>query len=122
MYDLWANNGKCPPTLMASATYAVLDAAGDADGDGLTNLEEHAYGCDAHSSGSAARPRGLRLLHESQEHLGMRYVRQKDLAGAQIVVEVSEDLANWVSGGEYAAEIEATDNGDGAPMTFARQK
>jgi hypothetical protein len=45
MYDLWNNNGKCPPTLMAQSTVA-LDPALDQDNDGMPNGYEDTYGFD----------------------------------------------------------------------------
>ncbi|MBN1490470.1 MAG: hypothetical protein JXA69_11190, partial [Phycisphaerae bacterium] len=44
MYDLWANNGKCPPELMATVTIAVTPPVGgvrsDYDGDGDVDLAD----------------------------------------------------------------------------------
>ncbi len=54
MYDLWNNNGKCPPTLMAQLT-ATLDPALDQDNDGLPNGYEDTYGFDPFNPADAAQ-------------------------------------------------------------------
>jgi hypothetical protein len=41
MYDLWNNNGKCPPEVMASVTIAVSSGVpGDIDGDGDRDADD----------------------------------------------------------------------------------
>jgi mono/diheme cytochrome c family protein len=120
LYDLWNENGKCPPTLMASASWPVLDAAGDADGDGLSNLEEAAFGSDPHSEASAHRPVVHELEVQGVRHLAMQYTRQQNLQGATITVEVSSDLATWLPAGETAVEHAVVDNGDGTESVMVR--
>jgi hypothetical protein len=61
MYDLWANNGRCPPELMESLTLAVTPpppATGDVDGDGDVDLDDlllvlGSFGCLSECSGDA---------------------------------------------------------------------
>jgi hypothetical protein len=41
LYDLWNNNGKCPPEIMATQQAAIMDAVpGDGDGDGDVDLAD----------------------------------------------------------------------------------
>ncbi|MGC9451102.1 MAG: Ig-like domain-containing protein [Oceanipulchritudo sp.] len=117
MYDLWNNNGKCPPTLMATAEYSVLEAAADADEDGLTNIEEEAYGSDPNSAASAHRPIG----HIAEGHMAMTYVRSTS-STAQITVQVSSDLAAWHDAvmGTEVIEHSVVDNGDGTETVEIR--
>jgi hypothetical protein len=43
LYDLWNNNGKCPPEVMAQAQRALAPPLpGDINGDGAVNLEDYA--------------------------------------------------------------------------------
>jgi hypothetical protein len=96
MYDLWNDNGKCPPTLMETASYDVLPAAGDADFDGLSNIEELAFGSNPNSAASRHTPAG-------------------------IVVEVSDDLSDWSPAApEDYVEHSVTDNGDGTESVVIR--
>ncbi len=114
LYQLWDENGKCPPTLMASASYSVLDAGGDFDGDGLSNIAEHAFGSDPYSAGSAHRPVGHSIEVGGVPHVALSFIRRKDLTGAQIVVEVSTDLQDWhTAAPAEVLEHSVTDNHDG---------
>jgi hypothetical protein len=97
MYDLWYNNDKCPPVLMASALLPVLDPLGDDDGDGLTNIEELAFGSDPHDAGSSFRPGVTTVEHLGEEYLAIVYSRVAGLDWATIAVEVSYDLMEWIS-------------------------
>jgi hypothetical protein len=42
LYELWSNNGKCPPELMAETQIAVLPTIpGDCDGNGSVDLADY---------------------------------------------------------------------------------
>ena len=120
MYDLWNNNGKCPPTLMATADWQVLDSDGDEDGDGLSNLEERAFGSDAWSAVSAHRPASTMVDHEGTQYLGLRFVRLKGLVGTQINVMKSTDLLNWDPADADTEEYSVVDNLDGTETVVLR--
>jgi hypothetical protein len=117
MYDLWNDNGKCPPTLMETAEYAVLEAAGDADEDGLSNIEEDAFGSDPHSAASAHRPVG----HTAGGHTALTYTRSTS-SQAQVIVEVSTDLSEWhdAAMGTEVIEHSVVENGNGTQTVEIR--
>ena len=121
MYDLWNDNGKCPPTLMETASYAVLPAVGDADFDGLSNIEELAFGSNPNSAASRHTPEGTTLRVDSSNYPGIAFVRGNPLQGAEIVVEVSDDLSNWSPAApEDYVEHSVTDNGNGTESVVIR--
>jgi hypothetical protein len=134
MYDLWNNNGKCPPELMVQETWTMdpdqdddgdgipnaieqayglhpfdpSDAMLDADNDGLNNLVETALGSDPHDAASTHRPEGawVNVAEPAGRHFALSYVRRIDHPTAEILVEVSSDLATWHSGSAYTATLQ----------------
>ena len=121
MYDLWDQNGKCPPDLMASLEVSVLPASGDIDGDGLENLEEEAFGSDPWDAASTHRPVGHSLEIDGSAYPAIAFTRSQNLAGTQIVVEASTDLANWhIAAPGEIVEHAVVDNGDGTDSVIIR--
>ncbi|NDV63561.1 hypothetical protein G0Q06_13940 [Puniceicoccales bacterium CK1056] len=120
MYDLWNDNGKCPPTLMASTDVPVLESGGDADKDGLSNIEEQAFGSDAWSANSAHRPTSMMVDHEGSKYLALQFVRLKELGGTQINAMVSSDLVQWDPADSDTEEFSVVDNLDGTETVVLR--
>jgi hypothetical protein len=120
MYDLWDQNGKCPPVLMASTEVAVLDADGDADKDGLTNIEEDAFGSDPRSAASAHFPHSRVEEISGALHPGIRHTRLKENPGTRIAVEMSTDLSQWDPADELVEETDVIDNLDGTETLTLR--
>ena len=129
MYNLWNNNGKCPPELMVQDQWSMdpemdedndgmpngierefamnpldpSDALEDADNDGLDNLTESTLGSDPTDAASAHWPHGawVDLTEPPGRHFALSYVRRIHHPTADIFVEVSDDLATWHSGPAY---------------------
>ena len=121
MYDLWNENGKCPPTLMASASYNVLPAEEDFDGDGQSNITELALCSDPWDAASTHRADGHAVEVDSHRHAAIGFKRQKGLTGAVIQVEVSTDLVNWSPAlPEEVVEHTVIDHGDGTESVVLR--
>ena len=120
MYDLWDQNGKCPPTLMASSDIPVLEADGDADRDGLTNIEEEAYGSDPWNPASARRPVSSTVDVDGVSHLCLSYDRRQDTGGPGLTLEVSLDLIEWNPATGLVEEIEVVDHLDGTERVTVR--
>jgi hypothetical protein len=136
MYDLWNNNGKCPPELMAQAAWAIdpdldddhdgmpngieqdftmnpfnpADALQDADNDGLNNLTESTLGSNPADAASAHWPHGawVDLTEPPGRHFALSYVRRISHPTADIFVEVSDDMTTWRSGPAYTATESVT--------------
>jgi hypothetical protein len=126
MYNLWNDNGKCPPELMVQGQWVMdpamdddgdgmpngieqefamnpfdpSDALEDADGDGLDNLCESTLGSDPTDAASTHWPHGawVDLAEPPGRHFALSYVRRIQHPAAEIFVEVSDDLATWRSG------------------------
>jgi len=129
MYNLWNDNGKCPPELMAESAWMIdpdadddgdgipngleqqygmnpfnpADAMLDTDNDGLNNLVESVLGSDPTDASSAHWPQGewVDLAEPPGRHFALSYVCRIEHPHAEIFVEVSDDLATWHSGPEY---------------------
>ncbi len=78
----------------------------DADGDGVTNLWEYAFGTNPRTAGSVARPE-MRMAAVSGNHF-LEYRLPRDRRrGMQYVGSVSTDLsANWQTGPPYCVIVE----------------
>ena len=139
MYDLWVNNGKCPPELMVQDTWVIdpeldddhdgmtngieqfyamnpfdpADAVLDSDNDGLDNLTESALGSNPADAASAHWPQGVwaNVAEPPGRHFALSYVRRIDYPAADIVVEVSDDLATWHSGAAFTVTKEIVPRG-----------
>ena len=149
MYDLWNNNGKCPPELMGEASlpivldpdldqdldgmpngfenlyglnpFAAADALSDPDLDGLTCLEECAYGSDPTDPASANRPSALEVPDSGSTYLALRYIRSMGLTTTEITAAVSVDLLSWDSDSSNTTIFDITDNGDGTETVVLRR-
>lgn len=120
MYNLWNDNGKCPPTLMAEAEYTVLASGDDQDGDGLSNIEERAFGSDAWSSASAHRPHSMMVDHEGTRYFALQFTRLKDLGATTISAMKSTDLQQWDPADADTEEFSVVDNLDGTETVILR--
>lgn len=82
----------------------------DADGDGVTNLWEYAYGTNPRMAGSVARPE-MRMAVVSGNHF-LEYRLPRDRRrGTQYVGSVSTDLsANWLTGPPHCVIVEDGEN------------
>lgn len=138
MFNLWNNNGKCPPELMVQETWVIdpdddddgdgmpngieqdftmnpfdsSDALEDADKDGLNNLTESTLGSDPTDAASAHWPHGawVDLVEPSPgRHFALSYVQRKNHPTANIFVEVPDDLATWRSGPAFTATQSITE-------------
>ncbi|RPJ34746.1 MAG: hypothetical protein EHM17_05530, partial [Verrucomicrobiaceae bacterium] len=129
MYNLWNLNGKCPPELMAESAWTIdpnldddsdgmpngieqdyamdpfdpADAMHDADNDGLNNLVESTLGSVPTDAASAHWPHGewVDLPEPPGRHFALSYICRTEHPTAEVIVEVSDDLATWHSGPEY---------------------
>jgi hypothetical protein len=148
MYNLWNDNGKCPPELMAEAQWTMdpaadndgdgiansveqqyemnpfdsADALLDADDDGLSNLAESALASNPADAGSANHPEGLwvEVENPTDRHFALRYVRRVPNPNAAIIIETSDDLVNWHSGELQTATHEVIDHHDGTETVTER--
>jgi len=76
------------------------DELGDPDNDFLANLLEYALGMDPRSR-DRETPVSLGLVDgERGRHLALNFTRGTETPGVEYIVEVSNDLGEWRSGGE----------------------
>ncbi len=68
----------------------ISDLMADADGDGLTNLEDFAFGLDPHHSDQS--PVSLARV---ADHLELRYPESDEAEKWQFIIEHSTDLIHW---------------------------
>lgn len=97
---------------------------GDADGDGVSNIREYAFGLNPLMKDS--KP-GLRLGQKDDKEdpakpskpfdMEVVFERNKYAQGAEFVVETSEDLVTWRNDGYHISEIIVTDNENGLTET-----
>jgi Bacterial Ig domain/Cytochrome c554 and c-prime len=148
LYNLWNDNGKCPPELMVQAQWTIdpaadddrdgmanaveqeydmnpfdaADALLDADNDGLSNLVESALASDPTDAGSTHRPEGVwvDVASPAGRHFAVRYVRRVPNPNAAIVVETSDDLVNWQSGVLQTTTHEVINHLDGTETVIER--
>jgi hypothetical protein len=103
------------PTKIMRSLYAIRQLAII----GLLFLQSYSLGL------AAAELRGRVTNAEtgaSQPHAGLIYLRPTDAFDLEFLVEVTDDLGNWL-GGEAAIElVSATDNGDGSETVVVRDK
>jgi hypothetical protein len=83
---------------------AVSGPGADPDGDGFVNLLEYAFCSNPKSPDSLERPvSGL-----SEGALSIAFTRRKHASDLAYVVEVSDDLQTWSSGGSFTQERSVT--------------
>lgn len=97
---------------------AANDAGADPDGDGLTNLEEYAYGLDPRvADPRTAAPQVALATYADGMALTAIFTHDTWATDAAPVVEVSEDLVNWASGDAATVAVPG-DGGSGQVRTF----
>ena len=148
MFNLWNDNGKCPPELMVQSQWTIdpaedddgdgmansieqeydmnpfdpADALQDADNDGLSNLVESALASDPTDPGSTHRPTGLwvDVGNPAERCFAVSYLRRVPNPNATIVIETSDDLVNWHSGALQTVTHEVIDHHDGTETVIER--
>lgn len=98
------------------------DAIQDADKDGLNNLTESALGSSPTDAASTHWPHGAWVVvgEPPGRHLALSYVRRKSLQAADIIVEVSNDLATWHSCPAYTKTDSTTPRNDETETVIER--
>lgn len=115
LQSLWATDAVTTPAGGSGATYASWTSSvtwsgkdstvtADADGDGLVNLQEYAFGSDP-----VAKEASM-IAVSSIEDAGTKYIlldfdRALNTSDIQIVVETSTDLSAWTSFKTYPANV-----------------
>jgi hypothetical protein len=148
LYNLWNDNGKCPPELMVESQWTMdpaadddgdgmansieqqydmnpfdaADALLDTDDDGLSNLAESALASDPTDAGSTHHPEGVWVEagNPAGRHFAVSYVRRAPNPSASIVVETSDDLVIWQSGALQTVTHEVIDHLDGTETVIER--
>ncbi len=87
----------------------ATDALGDGDGDGFANFEEFAYGLDPQVANPAsAAPQVTLADYADGAALTATYTRDAAATDLPVIVEVSGDLVNWISGDSVTAVVSTT--------------
>ena len=111
-YDLWQ---------YAHFRGSVSDATADPDGDGLSNLEEYAYGLDPQVQNAAsAAPQIALASHADGSALTATFTRNAAATDVTLVVEASDDLVTWTSGAGVTSTVSATDLGNNVERLVIR--
>jgi len=87
-------------------------ATGDPDGDGFTNLQEYAFGMNPLLGDATGGPQTALANYADGWALTVTYTHNTAATDAQIVVEVSSNLADWQAG-EGATAVVSTTARDG---------
>ncbi len=110
-----------------SALIANQNLAGrteDADGDGIPNILEFAFGLNPNTPDSEKMPAPslveLGGSGEAAKALTLKFQRRLDQNEINYVVEVSTDLVNWRSGVEFSGEINRSLVGGGLEEVVVR--
>jgi hypothetical protein len=76
---------------------AGTTAQADDDKDGLTNIQEFVYGSDPRvpTKSTTADVRPLTAVSSTSAGITMKFTRNKDAAGTEVVAESSADLTSW---------------------------
>ncbi len=117
-----ASDQAVPPNTatVTAMVFRIADPASDTDGNGLSDLLEHALVIPA------GDPNGRSMLPiasmqtdsgTGQRFLTLEYRRRIQRAGLVYTVETSHDLAGWASAGGDVMELSVTPVGDGVTET-----
>lgn len=99
----------------------VSDPAGDADGDGFTDLAEYAYGLDPLTPNPATAAPQISLgSYADGAALTATFTHNTAATDLVLVVEVSDDLVTWTSGAAATATVAATDLGNNVERLVVR--
>ena len=77
----------------------------DPDHDGLSNLEEYAFGLNPCQPDAASTPQ---TVDTSSGYLTLTFIRRHDVGDLNYIVEVSDDLFTWNSGPDFTQEVSVT--------------
>lgn len=106
-FAAWAE-GHFNASELADPSISGPDA--DADGDGVANLLEYAFGGDPRSASRSVLPANGTIDVGGETYLTITYTRSSDASDLDYQVEASGDLSAWGNG---AVEVSSNDNGDG---------
>jgi hypothetical protein len=94
----------------------------DADGDGISNIREYAFGSDPLKANEPARLR-LGSKQRNRENKGkpydmeILYERNRFARDIDFIIETTEDFVTWRRDGYHIADILVSDNADGLTQT-----
>jgi len=96
----------------------------DADNNDLVLVLEYAFGITPNSYEYRNVPVSVVLVHPvtSQTHAGLIYLRPTDVLDLEFLIEVTDDLGNWLGGEEAIDLVSVTENGDGTETVVVRDK
>ena len=96
----------------------------DSDRNDLVLILEYAFGITPNSHEYKNVTVSVVLINPatSQAHAGLIYLRPTDALDLEFLVEVTDDLGNWLGGDETIDLVSVTDNGDGAETVVVRDK
>lgn len=94
------------PTQLGNA--AISGATADPDGDGLSNLQEFAFGSAPWMPSAEAAPSVGTQNVSGSDYLTISYNRVAGLSGVTYLVEASSDLQTWQSGAGVTALVSET--------------
>lgn len=97
---------------------AVIGPDADADGDGIPNLLEYAFGMDPNEASRAGMPTQSVQEIGGEQYLTLTITRPVGLTDLDYEVSESEDLATWTS--TAVAVGSPSDNGDGTETVTYR--
>lgn len=106
-YAAWAEN-HFNPSELADPSISGPDA--DADGDGIPNLIEYAFGGDPRKASRSILPVTGPIEVEGETYLTITYTRSSAATDIAYRAEASGDLIAWGAG---PVEVGSSDNGDG---------
>lgn len=114
-----ASDNASPPnsTSVTAIIYRIAATTGDANGNGISNLMEHALGIPA----GTANPQSMLPAATVQtdagsgdKYLTMQFRRRIQRAGLSYTVETSSNLSTWDNTGASVQEVGTVPTGDGA--------